>query len=613
MYAPSSQIRYQPADFSGKTVKFIRKYVSNTFKVPFHLIPRIFFHGLILSCIIAGFWLLDSLKDPILGSTVGMEYQPIAKLFSVLTVLGVVCIYDFLTSVVSKPSLFHIVSAVFGLSIMILSALLSNEKIGLVNTEKSPYRLIGWVAYLTIEAYGSLMVTLFWSFTNSIMDLDQAKGAYGLIIALAQFGAIFGSTLATNSSTIGIPTLFIIASILIFSVSLLIKAYHITYRDYTTESLKSRVRSENEESMFAPLLPEAIPFIQHSSQPSTTVEKSELIQDDDEMETESQMNEAKHSSLRKESVVYPIFVQAVKVLHNFYDGLSLIIKYPYVLKLLGVSCLYEIVVVILDYEFKLMGSIHSLSGDLNDKVAHGNRFANLLGHFGQLTNFLGFLLSVVGFSYLVHNIGVQYCLMIFPTVLFVAVIISYLVPSLWILFVFVSILKAMIFSLHDPVKELLYIPTSESIKFKAKAWIDVFGSRLAKAAGSFITSLALGDWHRLREIGEIPALVLSILVIIVTWSIGNDFKEQVASNKVVGDEIAQLKYDAIQDGPIVNGLKPGEVGYSGYDPELFNGIFDDVDLGQNGIEMIEHSEVVVDAEHRKVSWEPLNSADSNSK
>jgi len=29
---------------------------------------------------------------------------------------------------------------------------------------------------VSIEAYGSLMVALFWSFTNSIMDLEQAKG-----------------------------------------------------------------------------------------------------------------------------------------------------------------------------------------------------------------------------------------------------------------------------------------------------------------------------------------------------------------------------------------------------------------------------------------------------
>ena len=39
-----------------------------------------------------------------------------------------------------------------------------------------PSRYIGWVCYFSVEAYGSLMVAIFWSFTNSIMDLEQAKG-----------------------------------------------------------------------------------------------------------------------------------------------------------------------------------------------------------------------------------------------------------------------------------------------------------------------------------------------------------------------------------------------------------------------------------------------------
>jgi ATP/ADP translocase len=53
--------------------------------------------------------------------------------------------------------------------------------------------------------------------------------------------------------------------------------------------------------------------------------------------------------------------------------------------------------------------------------------------------------------------------------------------------------QALIFSLYDPVKELLYMPTNEEVKFKAKAWIDVFGARFAKAVGSLFTSAAHGN------------------------------------------------------------------------------------------------------------------------
>ena len=53
-------------------------------------------------------------------------------------------------------------------------------------------RLIGWVSYFAIESYGSLMVALFWAFTNASMDPRTAESAYGLIVAFAQLGAIFG-------------------------------------------------------------------------------------------------------------------------------------------------------------------------------------------------------------------------------------------------------------------------------------------------------------------------------------------------------------------------------------------------------------------------------------
>ena len=38
---------------------------------------------------------------------------------------------------------------------------------------------------------------------------------------------------------------------------------------------------------------------------------------------------------------------------SFYEGLSLILTHMYVLKLAGVSCLYEVVVTVIDYEFKV--------------------------------------------------------------------------------------------------------------------------------------------------------------------------------------------------------------------------------------------------------------------
>jgi ATP:ADP antiporter, AAA family len=596
-------------DFSGKTIKLIRANVAHSFKVPYKDLPRVLFHGILLANIIAGFWLLDSLKDPVIANTIGMEYQPMAKIVSVFATLVIVCLYDFLTSVVSKPTLFHLVSCFFGLITMVIAAVLADPSFGLPSNVRGPHRMLGWFAFCTIEAYGSLMVALFWSFTNSIMDLEQAKGAYGLIIAIAQVGAIIGSTLATNASSIGISQLFIISAVMIFSVSLLIKTYHLTFRDQITEAKKNRVRSVSENSTVDPLLVSAALSAQYSqSNPSGT--KDAFLNDDEVDVTEFN------------PISGPTLLNSfLSVMWGFSEGLVLLLKYPYMLKLLGVSCLYEVVVTILDYQFKVLGSHSALA--MRHNVEAGDGFAQLLGHFGQATNVLSFFLSFFGFSYLVHTVGVRQSLLIFPAVLLVAVVLTNLVPTLTVLFVTVSCLKAMIFSLQDPIKELLYIPTSEVIKFKAKAWIDVFGSRLAKAGGSTICSFAGANAAQLRRIAEIPCLVIAAGILVITWSIGFEFQELVTAKTFIGAEsdpdlisnanhiyhvnenfeagykkqrntnCSESSYSSelelsnntgrtskltslMESGVILrNGLKPGEVGYDGYDLHLFEGVFEE--------------------------------------
>ena len=60
--------------------------------------------SLTLFSIIGGFWLLDSLKDTVLEGTVGLEYQPRAKLVSVAVTLLLVIQYNRLVDSCSKPT-----------------------------------------------------------------------------------------------------------------------------------------------------------------------------------------------------------------------------------------------------------------------------------------------------------------------------------------------------------------------------------------------------------------------------------------------------------------------------------------------------------------------------
>lgn len=532
---------------------------------------RVAFHALILTLIIASFWTLDSLKDPVFEALVGMKWQPGAKLWSVITTLVVVCVYDFLTSAVDKHALFHIVSVLYGMIFFIICAILYHVRVSErkdpgengAGDEMTEFWLLGYFTYFAIESFGSLMVAMFWSFTNNLMNLEDAKDVYGIIISCAQVGAVLGSTFATRASVWGIECLFLLGSMGIFTISLLMKGYLLAFQhdQDTEEKLRTRVYSADAEAQ--------------------------------DMLYASGSPEGKPSSSQE---VSPGGIWCSRFLGGFYEGLKLVMRHRYVALLFLVSTLYEVVVTILDYQFKLMGVawaqervIGNLKLDLESEESSQGTFADLLGHFGQVTNFTAFLISFFGFSYLANSWGVSGTLLVFPVCLFSATLVTNFFSNLWVVFISVSVIKALIFALYDPVKELLYMPTSEDIKFKAKAWIDVFGARFAKAVGSLFTYAAHGDVAVLRERSGLFVLVVSAALIGVAVYIGREFERLVWAGEVVGES------PGARDGsrgptsgpfelPTRNGRKPGDVGYDGYDLQLFEGVFDDEsgDGGRNG-------------------------------
>ena len=153
---------------------------------------------------IGGYWLLRSLKDPVLSALCGIETIPKAKIVSVFVVLGVVSIYNhLLDSDIPKHRLFYIFGTFYFGAFIVIALLLMHPTIGLKNEKPSPYRLLGWISYCTIESFGSVMVSLFWSFANSNITLETAKASYGIIVATAQVGSIIGPTVARFAETIG--------------------------------------------------------------------------------------------------------------------------------------------------------------------------------------------------------------------------------------------------------------------------------------------------------------------------------------------------------------------------------------------------------------------------
>ena len=169
-----------------------------------------------LFTMIGGYWLLRSLKDAVLTALCGVESIPKAKMLSVFVVLGVVAIYNHLldeSSGVRKEQLFYIFGTFYGVLFAGIAYLLDHPTIGLANQTEDPTRILGWVSYCGIESFGSVMVSLFWSFANSNFNLKQAKRSYGMMVATAQVGSILGPSFVNRyGQSLGIPTCYMVGA-----------------------------------------------------------------------------------------------------------------------------------------------------------------------------------------------------------------------------------------------------------------------------------------------------------------------------------------------------------------------------------------------------------------
>jgi ATP:ADP antiporter, AAA family len=157
---------------------------------------------------VGGYWLLRSLKDPIISVIDGVDRIPQAKILSLLVVLVLVVVYNKLVDIMPKHRLFYLMGGTYAVIFAVVSMLLAHPTIGIANNNPDPTRLLGWVSYIAIESFGSIVIQCYWALINASVDVNFAKKNYGTIVAGAQIGSILGPTVATHAETIGVPMLY---------------------------------------------------------------------------------------------------------------------------------------------------------------------------------------------------------------------------------------------------------------------------------------------------------------------------------------------------------------------------------------------------------------------
>jgi len=420
------------------------------------------------------------LKVSIFAKMVGSEFVPAAKLYGLFILIPLIILYSKLVDWLRRYQLIYCFAISHGIVGILFYFLLSHPVYGIANTATNPARLTGWFFYFFMESFNAFVSTAFWSFADSISKPKDAKNYYGFLVSGSKIGSMITAgllyTIYTRNTTIKeyvlLSNTLLIGSLLLFGAA--ISVYF--------------------------LMKKVPGYYMHGYEAVYQIEKHK--------------DESKKRS----------FWKSVK---GSFEGLTTIIRNPYVLGIFSLVIFYEIIIVIFDYRVLR-------SADASYATASG--LAAFYGSYYFMMNSVGLVITVLGTTPLLRILGIRFSLFAFPILSIILLIVTCIYPTPGMFVVALVGLRALNYALNHPTREILYIPTTKDIKFKAKAWTDAFGSRIAKGFGSAF-NISIKKASPFFAIFFSLSFSLSLLScwLIIVYFLGKTLQNAVDNKQAIGD------------------------------------------------------------------------------
>ncbi len=431
--------------------------------------------------VIGAYTIIRDLRDSFFIAIVGREYIPWANLLEFVVLIPAVLFYSFLVDKVRRYQLLYIYSFFYSIVGFACAYLLGDPVIGLHNTQTSPVRLFGWFFYFFVEGFTPFVVSVFWAFANSINSPEAAKNNYGLMVAMSKIGGMLSAGLAWILLT----------------------------PKFGGARFFSDVTNHQILLIFFSLLAFFVPFMIYmliKKVPGKNLHGYEAV-----YQFEKQRSEESTESQQPMGV---------------FSGLSMMIKWPYILGIFGMLFFYEMVNKVLSYQ--RLGVAHSSSNNISDLSC----FLFQQSFFLHLS---GFLISLIGTRALLKKLGEEKCLLLVPLSTGLLLLYCMLAYDWFSLSVVYTLFKSINYAFAQPVRESLYIPTVKEMKFKSKSWIDAFGAKLARATASGFNIFAelLGSAFFMSLHAVFFAVVVAIWTVTAIL-LGKRYSKAIANNEVIG-------------------------------------------------------------------------------
>jgi AAA family ATP:ADP antiporter len=435
--------------------------------------------------VIGSYTIAKELKDSIFVSIVGKEYLPTAKFLVIFLLIPAALLYSWLVDIFRRYQLLAFYSMLYGVVLALFSLFLGHSTIGLYNTHAESSRVFGWLFYIVLEGYAPFVVSVFWAFLNSISSPDEAKKTYPMIVAGSKVGGIFTALFAWY---------------LLDHVNCL----------NCFGSLNHDVVSHQILLGLVSLMLLCIPVILIALiklVPGNYLHGYEAVY---QMEKKQQHDEKSTTA-------------------SIFSGVRLLLESPYVLGIFGLVFFYETLNVLLN--FQRIGMLKEASVSIAGFTA-AMFWQRIQMHVWTM------VISFFGVQYLLRKFDVRRCLLLVPisvAFLLIFFVLTYSAES--ILYVFIG-LGAINHSLSYPLRESLYIPATKDMKFKAKAWIDTFGTKFSKGFGSLFANItgrmAVGS-SLLSVVYGVFFTVMILLWFITSWLLGKKYDKAIKNNEIIGE------------------------------------------------------------------------------
>jgi AAA family ATP:ADP antiporter len=199
------------------------------------------------------------------------------------------------------------------------------------------------------------------------------------------------------------------------------------------------------------------------------------------------------------------------------EGAKLVFRSKYLLSIVGIVGLYEIASTVLDFQFTATIA-HYLDGP-----EIGAQFSLIY----TITNWTSMFVQLFLTSLIMTRFGVTAALLVLPISVLAGSGAFMAVPILWVGSFLNTADNGFSYSINQSAKEALYVPTSRDEKYKAKAFIDMFVQRFAKALAvglSLLITTLFTDFSTIRWLSILTFIAVIIWYFAVRYA-GRKFRE----------------------------------------------------------------------------------------